>query len=69
VIEQPDFQNAPSKLTFALGKDVTGVCRYADLAKMPHLLIGGSTGSGKSVCLNTLICSICIGRRRARSSL
>ncbi len=58
VIERPEFQQAPSKLTFALGSDVTGVCRYADLAKMPHLLIGGSTGSGKSVCLNTLICSI-----------
>nr|CAA9296782.1 DNA translocase FtsK [uncultured Armatimonadetes bacterium] len=58
VIERPEFQSAPSKLTFALGKDVTGVCRYADLAKMPHLLIGGSTGSGKSVCLNTMICSL-----------
>jgi S-DNA-T family DNA segregation ATPase FtsK/SpoIIIE len=58
VIERPEFADAPSKLTFALGKDVTGTCRYADLAKMPHLLIGGSTGSGKSVCLNALICSI-----------
>lgn len=58
VIERPEFQNAPSKLTFALGKDVTGTCRYADLAKMPHLLIGGSTGSGKSVGINTLICSM-----------
>ena len=58
VIERPEFVNAPGKLTFALGKDVTGVCRYADLAKMPHLLIGGSTGSGKSVGLNTLICSL-----------
>lgn len=58
VIERPEFAGAPSKLTFALGKDVTGTCRYADLAKMPHLLIGGSTGSGKSVCLNALICSI-----------
>ncbi len=58
VIERPEFQTAPSKLTFALGKDVTGQTRYADLAKMPHLLIAGSTGSGKSVCLNTLICSL-----------
>ena len=58
VIERPEFKDAPSKLTFALGKDVTGTCRYADLAKMPHLLIGGSTGSGKSVGLNTLICSL-----------
>ena len=58
VIERPEFTAAPSKLTFALGKDVTGTCRYADLAKMPHLLIGGSTGSGKSVGINTLICSL-----------
>ncbi|MDX1932496.1 MAG: DNA translocase FtsK [Capsulimonadales bacterium] len=58
VIDRPEFLNSPSKLTFALGKDVTGTCRYADLAKMPHLLIGGSTGSGKSVGLNTLICSL-----------
>jgi S-DNA-T family DNA segregation ATPase FtsK/SpoIIIE len=58
VIERPEFQNAPSKLTFALGRDVTGTCRYADLAKMPHLLIGGSTGSGKSSGLNALITSL-----------
>ncbi|MBC8103290.1 MAG: DNA translocase FtsK, partial [Cytophagales bacterium] len=57
-VERDEFRNASSKLTFALGKDVTGVCRYADLAKMPHLLIGGSTGSGKSVGINTLICSL-----------
>ncbi|MES2462236.1 MAG: DNA translocase FtsK, partial [Armatimonadota bacterium] len=57
-VERDEFKNAPSKLTFALGKDVTGACRYADLAKMPHLLIGGSTGSGKSVGINTLICSL-----------
>jgi DNA segregation ATPase FtsK/SpoIIIE, S-DNA-T family len=58
VIESNEFKNAPGKLTFALGKDVTGNVRFADLAKMPHLLIGGSTGSGKSVGLNTLICSL-----------
>jgi len=57
-IDTPEFWNAPSKLTFALGKDVAGVNKYADLAKMPHLLIGGSTNSGKSVCLNTLIASM-----------
>lgn len=57
-IERPEFVNAPGRLTFALGRDVTGVCRYADLAKMPHLLIGGSTGSGKSAGLNSLISSL-----------
>jgi len=53
-----EFMNAPSKLTFALGKDVSGVFKYADLTKMPHLLVGGSTNSGKSVCLNVIISSI-----------
>jgi S-DNA-T family DNA segregation ATPase FtsK/SpoIIIE len=48
----------PSKLTFALGKDVAGQYKYADLTKMPHLLIGGSTNSGKSVCLNAIIASL-----------
>lgn len=57
-IDTPEFWNAPSKLTFALGKDVAGMNRYADLAKMPHLLIGGSTNSGKSACLNALIGSL-----------
>jgi len=58
VVESPEFQNATSKLTFALGKDVTGRSWVADLARMPHLLIGGATNSGKSVCLNGLIASI-----------
>ena len=53
-----EFMNAPSKLTFALGKDIAGNFKYADLTKMPHLLIGGSTNSGKSVCLNVIISSI-----------
>ena len=53
-----EFMNAPSKLTFALGKDVSGEYKYADLAKMPHLLVGGSTNSGKSVCLNIIISSL-----------
>jgi len=53
-----EFMSAPSKLTFALGKDVAGVYKYADLTRMPHLLVGGSTNSGKSVCLNTIISSI-----------
>ncbi len=56
--ESPVFRDAESKLTFALGKDVAGEIKVADLSKMPHLLIGGSTNSGKSVCLNSLIASI-----------
>lgn len=58
VIESDEFKNHKSKLAFCLGKDVAGANIVADLAKMPHLLIAGSTGSGKSVCINTLIASI-----------
>ena len=58
LIESDAFQNSKSKLTVALGKDISGQPIVADLAKMPHLLIAGSTGSGKSVCINTLINSI-----------
>ena len=57
-LERDEFKDAPSMLTFALGKDVAGQYKYADLAKMPHLLIGGSTNSGKSVCLNVIIASL-----------
>ena len=58
IIANETFQNAPSKLTLALGLDVVGKPVYADLGKMPHLLIAGATGSGKSVAINTIICSI-----------
>lgn len=58
VIESEEFQNSSSKLTVALGKDVAGKPTVTDLAKMPHLLIAGATGSGKSVCMNALITSI-----------
>ncbi len=58
MIVTPEFQNAKSKLNVALGKDITGNVRCADLAKMPHLLIAGTTGSGKSVLLNCMITSI-----------
>ena len=58
VIESQEFQNNKSKLTVALGKDVAGSVALADIAKMPHVLIAGSTGSGKSVCINTIITSI-----------
>ena len=56
--ESDNFQDAKSKLAFALGKDVGGEAVVTDIAKMPHMLIAGSTGSGKSVCINTLITSI-----------
>ncbi len=58
IIESDKFENAKSKVTFGLGKDIAGDVVITDIAKMPHLLIAGSTGSGKSVCINTLITSI-----------
>ena len=58
VIESPEFEDNKSKLSVALGKDVAGKTVVADIAKMPHVLIAGSTGSGKSVCINTIITSI-----------
>ena len=58
VLESKEFQENKSKLTIALGKDVAGNTQLADIAKMPHVLIAGSTGSGKSVCVNTIITSI-----------
>ena len=58
VIETDEFENNKSKLSVALGKDVAGQVVIADIAKMPHVLIAGSTGSGKSVCINTIITSI-----------
>ena len=58
IIETSEFNEAKSKLTFALGKNVAGEEVITDIAKMPHVLIAGSTGSGKSVCINTLITSI-----------
>ena len=60
VLESKEYQaaKAKSKLAIALGKDVAGAVRVSDLARMPHLLIAGATGSGKSVCINTIIASI-----------
>ena len=58
IIDCEAFKNHKSKLAFALGKDVAGNEVVTDIAKMPHVLIAGSTGSGKSVCINTLISSI-----------
>lgn len=58
VIEDKKFQNSTSKISVALGKDVSGEVIIGDLSKMPHVLIAGATGSGKSVCINSLIISI-----------
>ncbi|MBP2654944.1 MAG: translocase FtsK [Firmicutes bacterium] len=58
VLESAEFQQAASRLSVALGKDISGQAIVADLSKMPHLLVAGATGSGKSVCINTLIVSI-----------
>lgn len=58
VLESEKFSSSPSKLVVALGKDIAGVDVIADISTMPHLLIAGATGSGKSVCINTLIISI-----------
>ena len=58
IIESPEIQNASSKLTFAIGKNIAGESIVGDIAKLPHLLVAGTTGSGKSICLNSLILSI-----------
>ena len=58
ILQSEEFQGAKSKLSFAVGKDIAGKPVVTDIAKMPHLLIAGATGSGKSVCINTLIVSI-----------
>ena len=58
LLESNEFKEFPSNLAFAVGKDIAGKVVVADIAKMPHMLIAGATGSGKSVCINTLIMSI-----------
>ena len=58
LIESREFKEFPSNLAFAVGKDIAGKVVVTDIAKMPHMLIAGATGSGKSVCINTLIMSI-----------
>jgi len=58
IVEAPEFSNSPSKLTLAMGRDLHGRIRVTDLASMPHLLIAGSTGTGKSVFINSLMMSI-----------
>ncbi len=58
LLESSEFKTHPSKIAFAAGRDIAGKIVVADIAKMPHVLIAGATGSGKSVCINTLIMSI-----------
>ena len=58
LFESKEFMDFPSNIAFAVGKDIAGKVVVADIAKMPHMLIAGATGSGKSVCINTLIMSI-----------
>ncbi|MBU3135701.1 DNA translocase FtsK [Clostridium gasigenes] len=58
VLDSKEFINSDNKLAFALGKDIAGKCIVGDITKMPHTLIAGATGSGKSVCINTLIVSL-----------
>ncbi|MDO4581260.1 MAG: DNA translocase FtsK 4TM domain-containing protein [Bacillota bacterium] len=58
MIDSQEFRNSAGKLSFALGKNIGGSYVIGDLVKMPHLLIAGATGSGKSICINSIICSI-----------
>ncbi len=58
LVESEEFKTHPSKISFSVGRDIAGKVVVADIAKMPHLLIAGATGSGKSVCINTIIMSI-----------
>ena len=56
LLETDEFKKFPSNIAFAVGKDIAGRVVVSDIAKMPHMLIAGATGSGKSVCINTLRC-------------
>ena len=58
ILDSKEFLNHPSKLAFSVGKDISGETMVADIGKMPHMLVAGATGSGKSVCINSLIMSI-----------
>ncbi|MDO4749445.1 MAG: DNA translocase FtsK [Eubacteriales bacterium] len=58
IVSSPTFRNAQGKLSFAIGKDIAGSAIVGDIAKLPHMLIAGTTGSGKSVCMNSLIISL-----------
>ena len=58
VISSPEFGKSKSRISFSVGKDISGKCVVGDIAKLPHMLIAGTTGSGKSVCMNSLIISL-----------
>ena len=58
IVDSDEFRDADSRLTMALGRDIAGNVKVADVSKMPHLLIAGATGSGKSVCINSIIISL-----------
>ena len=58
VLSSSEFQDSPSKVSFAVGKDIGGKCIVGNIAKLPHLLIAGTTGSGKSVCINSMLISL-----------
>ena len=58
VIDSPEFRSSKSRISFAVGKDIGGKCIIGNIAKLPHMLIAGTTGSGKSVCMNSLIISL-----------
>ncbi|MFA5319438.1 MAG: DNA translocase FtsK, partial [Candidatus Paceibacterota bacterium] len=58
VFDVPEFQQSSASLLMSLGKDVRGIPAFADLSEMPHMLVGGTTGSGKTICLNTIILSL-----------
>ncbi len=58
ILDTNDYRKSKSKLNVGLGKDISGAIICSDLAKLPHLLVAGTTGSGKSVCMNTMICSL-----------
>ena len=58
ILSSPEFRNSQSKLSFAVGKDITGNAIVGDIVKMPHVIIAGTTGSGKSVCTRSIIMSI-----------
>lgn len=66
IVQNEAFRSAPSLLTLALGKDIAGAPRTDDLAKMPHLLLAGATGAGKSVCLNAILLSLLYKARPTR---